>query len=716
VAGDMTDFRAFLKDAAQVDLSPAFVSWQKSVLSVDIAVDDAAVSLDKKSTSNISGKKQSSVVSLVLEAKFPRHENDLVGVTSLEDLASALAWKVDDASPDSVVGVLFLALRLSGAKFPDELIHNWQAAVTDWEVTGVVDDPSVSWPALAAALGHAMLDAREPKLQDGPFPVAWQSVMGFAIEALENDWDPFDIPKQAEAKYLHRARAALEEEKARYERRLFATERFQLSLPMTGSSRRRLVDAIVTSETEFSGAMKVFARNDKKHSFLGRGFTVLILIRDDQKQTKSGNWLTISLDVRQNVHLLDLWHELESRETLKWQDREMTRVPRRKGQNPSRVLSGIAIEEQPFDQHWYIAPDHSLIASPHAQERPCPETGDVRMFPSQLSEADVLKTVFDVFDPLEQFMVHDATDGVKKRIVEVGEIAETAQKRILAAYWSKDEPLPHPSSDAELFGLVPIALRAIGAKTLGVSSAASVADYPDLEELELFPFGNGVGIVSDGGVFLLDAGRRRTAYLAAAREMTKDLALVAKKLDEIQEAVAMRAEEQAADLSRTGKVWRSLEHQKFCTSLHAELIRIRASLDQPLATKYAGLKQLSDGISGRWNIRDRCRELSSEVESLQDNGKAADELRTFHLARVAGGIGFAIVVADALAGRLAELFAGAFVESVVPELFFETVAFCGLFLLAAFGLFVSDRVFRSRVSDGQRKDKKVTGIAESEVG
>ncbi|ARC87859.1 hypothetical protein [Rhodovulum sp. MB263] len=647
----MQAFEDFLAAVAGVDLSPAFVQDDRPGLIVDTQSAAAGISLVKASERNVLGVRQSSVIAMVLNENLPLHGAELAHFASLADLVRGCSWKVEDASPDSVTGVLFLAARLSGVSLPDAVRDQWLPAISGWERTGVVDRPEErSWPALAAALSHSVLGDRSVGVvRHGSFCRAWQMTMGFAVEALRAGWDPAEIPVSADGSYLAQARAALEEERARYERKLYAQQVHQLSLPMKECGRRRLVDAIVTSESEFTGSLKVFARNDRTHAPLGRGFTVLVIVRPGIKETEPGNWVTVSVDTRAGVHLLDFWREIERMETAEWDRQAVRRPPRTKD---SRLLVGLPEHEQKYHQTWYIAPGHSLVASPHAVSRIAGSASAGEQVPSQLKLDAVLEALFRIYDPFALVPVTDLEDGTLKRLPDVKTSRRTGGKHVLSACWSREDPLPHPASPAKLCGLFPTAARVMGARTYGVSPERAMQDAPDLEDVDLVSFGQGIAVLTDGGVFLLDSGRRRAARLDVAVEMVRTLSDLADRLDKMQAEVAKRAEEQAKELESRARIRTWLAHQRFCTCLNAELIRIRGSLDQPLETKLAGLQPLSDAISLRWNIRPRLRELTNEIEALQQNGRAAEELRAFRAGRWAAALALALVTADALAGRV----------------------------------------------------------------
>lgn len=694
-------FEEFCKQVQNAQLTVALVSDDRPQLGVDVQIDRPGISLAKKMPGNLSGSTKDSVVQLVQCADLSGVLSEFGEIQGLGDLASRFSWKIEDASPDSVVGVLFLAARLGGVDMPSGVCSKWEEIITSWELTGVVEDPDTSWPVLASALAHTVLGTSgRVDTSDAQLSKAWSLVSAFAAEGLLAGWDPGNIPDTATGEMLHRARAALDEERARYQRKLRAQQTCQLLLPMVGDTRRRLVDVIITQEEEFSGALKVFVRNDRKNSPLGRGFTVLALVRPGLKEASPQNWVTVSLDTRANVHLLDFWKCIEKMETSAW---VAANVPRPERHKDSREMANVPLEMQPFDQMWFVTGNHSLVASPKPVEI---SDGHVSKQQGSFLELDtVLDALFLQYDPFSapDQMVVDVRDGVRKRLPDVEAESATGGKLVFSALWSPEAPLPNPSSDIPLGGLMPTAVRAMAARTVGIRPDRVIQDAPDIEEAQFVSFGNGLAIVTDGGAFLLDAGRRRPAQLEEARKLVVSMANVGVKLDTIQKKVATRADEQVVELSsfKGTKTW--LDHQKFCTGLHAELIRIRSVLDQPLKTEMAGLQSLKDAISDRWNIRNRIQELASEIQSLQQNGRAAEELRAFRVAKFVGGLAFALVAADALASRLMPLvrdyYANLWPASPTPGDNIIEIMLFFLILLASPFLMLILVAFRARITD-----------------
>lgn len=693
-------FEEFLETVSKTDLMPAFSGGDRPELSVDVPCRPGGVSLEKGARNNIAGHPHKSVVALANTPDLSLADSSLEGIGSFETLVNAFSWKVEDASPDSVTGVFFLALRLAGVEMPERQKSQWILAIEDWEATGIVDDPAVSWPALAAALAHTFFDDAATTSADRvcDYRDAWQAVLWLLVETMQNQWPPSAIPKDAEGTHLGRARAALEEERARYERALSTQQIFQLSIPMMQGRRRRLVDMLLTEENEFTGAFKVFARNDEKGAPLGRGFSVIVLVRPSLKETEPKNWLTVSVDVRQSIELSALWKELERQERAAWEHAGWDRPCPETG---GRKLFLIPEDEQPYEQPWFIDPTGGLVASPDAVHVEISPEGETRKVGSLLTEQQVLNSLFDLYDPLSGVRVRDINGGGRKRIAKVAAKMCGDSKRVLAASWPKDDPLPHPGSPIAMGGLSPFVVRCLGARTMGFAADEVIEKAFDLEDVDLITFGSGIAAITEGGAYLIDPGRRRGAQLEEAVALVENLAMLAKQLDEIQQSIVDRAQLQVAEANRLASLSDWLGHLRFCVQVNSSLIEIRTNLDTPLKTDEAGLQPLKTALSKKWNIRLRLNELTAELEALQLNARATEELRSFRSVRLIGAIATALILADALSGRFAKLLVGwqnpleTNSAGVAPKV--ELALFFGIWIVALVLLGIGAKFLRQRI-------------------
>ena len=662
-------WEAFLREAGEASLAPAFEADARPHLVVDdrLAPGQPGVALDNKGTTSPLGESRPSVVELVRDLPMPLSEPVLQDLSEFSDLAQRLCLEVEDASPDSVVGVLLFAARQAGVDVPDRIWAEWTPVITRWERTGNAEDPETSWPTLASALAHRHFGSVEPDFRHGPadLRLAWEDVVPFAVETMLAERDPAFIAPSEPGKYLALARAALAQERNRYARKLFASDLHQLELPVRGSKRRCLVDALLTREKEFAGALKVFARNDRRHSSVGMGFTLTLIERPSLKDVEPGAWMTFSLDERMHVHLFDLWCELERLETEAWHDAGLQRPPF--GEH-SRSIAGIPAALRRSHEPWFINHDHTLLASPRRQVSA--EAGEAQgSSGSMLTSEQVREALFRVFDPFRypRVRARNPSRPGPARLAEPAGLcrlidvpvetvrdqegrATSGTKRVLAAWWPTEDPLPHPAAPTEI--LPPTIVRGMAARTLGIAPERAVLDAPDLQDVDCVSFANSLAVITDGGVFLLGTGRARDAKIEPAISLASAQITLAHELDECQSELTELAIEQRSDLGRRGSTGKAHGFQRRCASLAANLVTLRGQLDQPLPSADAELGPLRDAISQRWSIRDRLQELADEVETLQQAGRAVEEARLFWVARLAAAFGLGLLFADSLSGPL----------------------------------------------------------------
>lgn len=647
----------FLEQVAGGQVSELFRDGAPSTLALDdrLPVGKDGISLNKKGTDNPIGRPFESVLALLEQiAAAGEHPSQPSG-TSFEQFCKNWVIHAQDASPDTILSfVAFAALEL-GAHPPADFWATWVPPITRWELTGNTNSPETSWPALASALAHRHF---EPQGPDGRFPrdqitAAWCSALPFAVEAISSGYDPDTIPQHLDGRWLSLARAALVEERSRYQRKAFASEIWQLSVPMSGAPRRKLVDAIFTQESELTGVMKVLARNDTAGSPLGHGFSALVIERPELRTSSPDAWFTISLDERSGANLKDLWLELERRETNAW---EMAGHARPLfDPETSRDLNSIKEFGRVYHEPWYIDPTGTLIGSPKRQTedlaRPDLHNGTL------LSSDEIRDAIFTVLDPLQDFLVTEsepdaATNQTLQRLTEVEpEPAIEGRKRVISAWVPKTSPLPHPAGDVQ--PLPGVVLRAMAARTLRVKTDRALLDAPDLEELQTVAFGNGLAVVTDGGVFLLDCGRRGPSAIKQACALAFRQSKLADELDRIQDALAGSAEDLNEDMLARISSAQAIARQRELAALNARIVRARTMMDSPLLTDDAGLHPLKHALSERWNVWGRLQELSEDIAALDASTRSAEELRTYRQGKMAAAGGIGILMADAVTGPLA---------------------------------------------------------------
>lgn len=204
---------------------------------------------------------------------------------------------VEDASPDTCLALLALQLRLKG----EELPWIWSSYSALWEEgdTEATGEAEHSFGALLSALVHVELQkVSDPSAQVRSHALAAAVGKGiaYATGLISRGHEPNQIPVHLagagkDLQKLHReARSRLAYERMAYRQVSRTSTKLQLAIHLAGSRRKTLVDAILFSETLFTGAMKHFSRGDPD-TFTGRGYAMQALYRPSLKGT--GNDMTI---------------------------------------------------------------------------------------------------------------------------------------------------------------------------------------------------------------------------------------------------------------------------------------------------------------------------------------------------------------------------------------------------------------------------------------
>ena len=183
---------------------------------------------------------------------------------------------LEDLSLDTCVALHFFAARLElGICMPSDQLEAWCCYVTRWEQGYTLEERPAeqSIAQLITTLGHSYFS---PIHRDGGLAVdpnefqagamATLSLLA-AVLALGHSPDALTIDRLPPSEPLYRAQTHLAYEYARYLEALLVGRQCQLSVPMQGSNRKRLVNALFVTEETPSALLKVFARNDRKSSW-----------------------------------------------------------------------------------------------------------------------------------------------------------------------------------------------------------------------------------------------------------------------------------------------------------------------------------------------------------------------------------------------------------------------------------------------------------------
>jgi hypothetical protein len=261
------DFKAFLArlgdhlDAMAVDgrsLAVVFDPARRRALAkgeVLVGLGDAAagdttdsLSLNNKGAAARFGWKRDPVTVAALVRELPDEVVDAwrpAFGTAPEDVLSAANLVVEDASPDSILSVIFWLARLAGIPSA-ELPQRWLTALTAWERDGVAPSVTRSWTALLSALAHSHFGMR---FDGAGIADAWGDALRFTVALLRagadpDAVDPDTVPVILADTAYGRAIAFAMNERQDYLQSLARAVRLELLVPMAGSpARSLLVDA-----------------------------------------------------------------------------------------------------------------------------------------------------------------------------------------------------------------------------------------------------------------------------------------------------------------------------------------------------------------------------------------------------------------------------------------------------------------------------------------
>ena len=170
---------------------------------------------------------------------------------------------VEDASPDTCLGLVLFLARLFGAP-RDALPALWCDYADRWEQGDMraTGQPFASWGCLHSALGHSFIlpsmDAAQSDRHgiETAFPICLRYLLDLLAHRIEPARIPDDLPQ---VEHHHRARLQLQRDYQAYRHSLASAELLQLRVPLQDSQRHLLIDAYLVTEMTVSGAAKVFA-------------------------------------------------------------------------------------------------------------------------------------------------------------------------------------------------------------------------------------------------------------------------------------------------------------------------------------------------------------------------------------------------------------------------------------------------------------------------
>ena len=533
---------------------------------------------------------------------------------------------VEDASPDSILSVVFWLARLEGVP-PQQLPQRWITALTAWERDGISTSVTRSWTALMSALAHSYFGA---SFSGAGIEAAWRDAMRFTVSLLQAGADPDAVDPDhcpailADAAY-GRAIAFAMNEKQDYLQSLSRAVTLELLVPMAGSTGRDLlVDAYFAVETSSpSGVKKIFIRTDTENTSLGNGFSLMGLHRPGLEG--SGNDMTISVDPRSGIALPDLWRRLEAMENERWGSARPNASPRRITSYP---------DGQGFDQPWWD--DHGRYTLLGAPKRVGPDD-----LGSKLDWADVLECVWRAYNQLRSIRIFDM--GVQSGRLEPTPI-ENCQSRRIASGAGDAEVVKHllavkwnrHAGEAQALQFTATVRRHLAAMILraaeGKSGPVPLADLPDPADFDFLDLPGGSAIVSREGVLLFDDWRDKDLALPA---LTNDFAQAVVLLSacrtfdaEVDDLYAKSLAQEGLFRSNTADILRRI------TVLRGRIASVFQKAD--LADTSPERRMLRAAVDQRWGLEGRESALTGRLKDLQEILEAKATLDTQGMAQLIG--------------------------------------------------------------------------------
>ncbi|CAH2405589.1 hypothetical protein [Mesorhizobium escarrei] len=568
----------------------------------------------------------------------------LGGTSGRQTFLSGLSLCVEDASPDSCFGLLTFLAVVSGVERA-VIPERWIAHVDAWERGHTAREPvPIAYGSLHNALVHTKVrtDIR----------AAWLDGLALLVACLWRDLNPQAIDVEADDTAIARAAANIRYERTTYENIRNALPTLQLEVPLAAeSSRRMLVDAVISEERVLMGSHKVDLRADREHSFLGRGYTFGALHRPDAVGT--GNDITVSLDPSSGLSLEELWRALETEEDNRWgPDRPNDKPDPRLAAYPGGLRTdaeGRATDKRSPNAPWFHSPDFTLVGAPKRLA-----SGELG---SKLSWDEVLDEVWALCNPFRSIQIV-ATAGnmslsraaIDEELCTIeacpNETFQLSSRRVLkCGRWHR------PTNAVPALRWSPTLGRYLATclkRGAGGIRAVKLADVLDAPAHSHLAFRGGIAVVSEDGAFVLanDLG----AELKVA-EMRAVFEVAAEAMDWIDRNTARVSELMSAVRHHmAGEHVPRLDshlliYNEVC-SLQLTIVELRHRLDTRTTDRPS--QEFSKAIISGWGIEGRLDMLYRDLEEAKAILTAHSELVTNRRIAFLTYFGFPIVLAGGL--------------------------------------------------------------------
>lgn len=639
---------------------------------------------------------------------------------------------VEDASPDSVLSLYALLLGVADVQ-DNPLDSSFCEAIDLWERghTAFPGKYVESWPLLQAALSHQYFE-HAPRAGDeetgedlGGLNEAWLRSLHLLNHVLVEGYPVHEISGSDFFQELHMARCAAELEHQFYVNAKQRSETLQLLLPVHGvKGREKLVDAFFLEEELSTGIAKVYLRNDREGSHLGKGYGLLVMNREEE--TGTGNELSVSADPRERLDLAGLWIDLERKE---WEKR-----PERLRDEPRdlRWLDAIYEREhiEKASQSWYLNEQFDLIAAPRPDRALIEASADKNRKTSGtcLSWSDLKDAVWERYNPARNILVAeldiDAAESaggnafaedrgaalVSVPLIETGPRRSGASEKTAGL----NLRLFHydPDNRGLSFLVTETMERIFAALIVKRDRRIGIDDLPETDSFDVITIRGGFVIAhEDGALAFNDWGRTQLDIRSVSVEFRKAKARYELIRGRAEDAASRTVTEESIEadirkLMKPERVWKNISDHFADMGLQKGIGFLRTMiLDPEYRRRYGSnekllswlnlikleldkvwteteaepaFRELRSAIEKRWGLEHVVEELYESVERLEGTLRTASELRTEGLVFVLSFYGFPLVF-------FASFFSGilkGWIES--PEsrfsfmAFFDTVHVAGL--------------------------------------
>jgi len=555
------------------------------------------------------------------EGQIDAWRHSLGNPASLRDIEATLY--IEDASPDTCLGfVLFLA-QIGGVE-REALPALWCDYATRWETgdTQTTGSPFDSWGCLHSALGHSFIAPQQDKSQldsrgvEASFPVCLRYVLFLLTQQL----DPSQIPEYLPSMEHSRARAHLQQEHQAYRQSLTSAELLQLRVPMRAVHRTLLIDAYFATEVTVSGVKKAFLRNDTEHCWLKQGFSLMALYRPLAKGT--GDDIIVSVTPSTDIHLKELWYELERQEDQRWEGQ-------RPCDDPRPGVADYSDGSGPNQPWWDEGGRYTLIAAPR-------NVGDQPG--SKLSWDDVRETIWSLYNPAKhlRFIPDGANSNAPRPLHQCPAVATSVAeiKRLVIARWDE--------TNDDSLALSPTMKRYMGACAMAEHPhGVTLRGLPSSQSFDFCKLPGGFAVIHGKGVLLIDDWTNEPLNKAACQQEFEQVARLLERIRQSDEEITTQVQ-QVRDLLEAGH---RLFYMKIISQLSRSELKLRSGLfDTRPLTEDENVLAFRRKLEKRWGIKDQLANLNDIAGQMNAMVQNHVEVRSNHLINGLTIYGFPIIL------------------------------------------------------------------------